>query len=91
MPETNDDATITTIGVLSYRLSAIEKQLVEVNRRLDGLQFVPMEVYRVEIASLERRVTVEENRGESTRRGVVFSFMYPTIIGILTVLLAVSR
>jgi hypothetical protein len=80
-----------TNNVLAYRLGAIERQLQEVNRRLDGLTFVPQEVYRVEISALERRLAIQEDESKQTRRGVVFAFMYPTIIGILTVLLAVSQ
>jgi hypothetical protein len=84
-----------TIGELSRTLSRMDArmttQFAEVNRRLDGLQFVSVEVYRAEIDALRREVSEQKEDVKATRRGVVFAFMYPTIIAIGTVLLAVQR
>jgi hypothetical protein len=83
-----------TMGVLSWRLGQLEKGMgdgfARMDKRLDGLQFVAQETYRVEMHAFDRRLSVQEDESRQTRRGVIFSFMYPTIIGILLSLLAVA-
>jgi hypothetical protein len=89
-----DQPAVMTMGILSWRLAQLEKGqedgFTKINRRLDGLQFVAQETYRVQMDGVERRISVVEDEARQTRRGVIFSFMYPTVIGILLSLLAVA-
>lgn len=84
-----------TIDELSRRLAEMRVDMREgflaVSRRLDTLQYVSQDVYRSEMAAMAHRLTVQEDESVRTRRGVIFSFMYPTILTILNVLLVVQR
>jgi hypothetical protein len=84
-----------TIGELGRRLSAMEgrinSQFVDVNRRLDSLQFVTREVYETDMRARDRRIDELEEDRKWNRRTFVAAFLYPTAVAIVLILLAMGR
>ena len=83
-----------TIGELSRRLGSMDdrigRQFTEVNRRLDGLQFVSQETYRVQMMAMERRLEELEEREKWRNRTLVAVAVLPFLVGILIALLGGS-
>lgn len=82
MPESD-----VTLGELSRRMVSMEGRMSDgfaaVNRRLDSLQFVNQETYRVEISAMSRRLDELEDAKKWTARTFVAAFLFPVLVGIL--------
>lgn len=83
-----------TLGELARRLSSMEKRIDDkfgdVNRRLDGLTFVPHDVHALSIKAVTDRLDVLEERDRWRSRVIVASFIFPVLVA-LAVALTVTR
>jgi len=82
MPESD-----VTIGELSRRMGDLNTRMGDgfnaVNRRLDALQFVPRDEYRVQLASYERRLSELEETKKWGARAIIASFIFPVLVGLI--------
>jgi Mg-chelatase subunit ChlI len=83
------DADIT-IGELSRTIAAMDgrltSQLQEVNRRLDGLQFVHRETYEAQREAFSTRLATIEEKDTWRGRALVVSFLFPVLIAVVLAL-----
>ena len=83
-----------TVGELSRNMLGMERRLdqrfEEVNRRLDNLQFVPRDVYEMQIRQLKEQVEELLEAKRWTVRTFVAAFMFPVMVAIV-VAVAVTR
>lgn len=78
-----------TLGELSRVISALKQdisgQFAQVNRRLDNLQYVPRDVYQVQIQQLTDRVDELEESKRWQVRTLVASFLFPVLVAVVIV------
>lgn len=91
MPESE-----VTLGELSRNIATMRDEMngkfIEVNRRLDSLEFVPRREFEAVIAALVEDVKELKDDKTWTRRALVASLLLPIVVGlVLAWALTVSR
>lgn len=73
-----------TLGELSRALAALEGRMNDrfgrIDRRLDDMQFVPREIFNVQMKTLEDRVDILEEAKKWIVRTLVSAFIFPVIV-----------